>query len=90
MRVKFKSGGSNQYVEVEDGFDLSKASDKRLEELLDRAREGVYPPTPIKGYILLGPNLKQGTRRGWWVFADDKEGRVPVTIVAGHEEVRDD
>ena len=56
---------------------------------MDEEKKVNYPPTPIKGYMLLGPNLKQGKRRGWWVFADKKEGRVPVSIVAGHKEKND-
>ena len=45
-----------------------------------------YPPTPMKGYMSLGVQQKQGTKRGWWIFASPKKDRVPVTITAGHEE----
>ncbi len=39
-----------------------------------------------KGYMLKGPNYKQGLKRGWFVFPEPKNTGEwePVTIVRGH------
>ena len=50
-------------------------------------RKGVKAQLITKGYMKLGMNYEKGPDgelRGWWVYPDPREDRMPVRIVKGH------